>query len=115
MAGATREWVTFADPEEKGRRGRSTSRSCSQLAVHLRRGVPGRARPNRTPELVHGCCSYGAHFTDRKDRDLVVKAARAARPTTSGSSPKIGRKKGIYVKAEQGGAGRERPSGERGS
>ena len=28
-----------------------------------------------TPELVQGCCSYGAHFTDEKDRRRVEKAA----------------------------------------
>ena len=29
-----------------------------------------------TPELVQGCCSYGAHFTDEKDRRRVEKAAK---------------------------------------
>jgi hypothetical protein len=29
-----------------------------------------------TPELVQGCCSYGAHFTDEKDRQRVEKAAK---------------------------------------
>jgi len=28
-----------------------------------------------TPELVQGCCSYGAHFSDEKDRRRVEKAA----------------------------------------
>jgi hypothetical protein len=28
-----------------------------------------------TPELVQGCCSYGAHFTDEKDQRRVEKAA----------------------------------------
>ena len=30
-----------------------------------------------TPELVQGCCSYGAHFTDEKDRRRVEKAAQS--------------------------------------
>jgi hypothetical protein len=29
-----------------------------------------------TPELVQGCCSYGAHFTDEKDQKKVEKAAK---------------------------------------
>jgi hypothetical protein len=29
-----------------------------------------------TPELVQGCCSYGAHFTDEKDRRRVERAAK---------------------------------------
>lgn len=29
-----------------------------------------------TPELVQGCCSYGAHFSDEKDRRRVEKAAK---------------------------------------
>lgn len=29
-----------------------------------------------TPELVQGCCSYGAHFTDEKDQKRVEKAAK---------------------------------------
>lgn len=31
------------------------------------------------PELVQGCCSYGAHFTDEKDRRRVEKAATRLR------------------------------------
>jgi hypothetical protein len=29
-----------------------------------------------TPELVQGCCSYGAHFVDEKDRRRVERAAK---------------------------------------
>ena len=29
-----------------------------------------------TPELVQGCCSYGAHFSDTKDQRRVEKAAK---------------------------------------
>ncbi len=28
------------------------------------------------PELVQGCCSYGAHFTDEKDQKRVERAAK---------------------------------------
>ena len=29
-----------------------------------------------SPELVQGCCSYGAHFTDEKDQRRVERAAK---------------------------------------
>ena len=51
----------------------------------------------RAPELILGCCSYGAHFTDKKDRDAVVKMARAL-GDDEWQFAKIGRKKGIYAK-----------------
>ena len=71
--------------------------------THLadRRDVPAVARgsassaaaarasgPNRRPELVHGCCSYGAHFSDKADRDHVVQVGRRSSAPTSGSSPR---------------------------
>ncbi len=32
------------------------------------------------PELVQGCCSYGAHFTDKKDARKVERAAAGLTP-----------------------------------
>lgn len=32
------------------------------------------------PELVHGCCTYGAHFADKADRKRVEKLAAALEP-----------------------------------
>jgi hypothetical protein len=46
------------------------------LEVHLRQRLPGRLDRGPTPELVQGCCSYGAHFTDEKDQRRVEKAAK---------------------------------------
>ena len=77
MAGPTREWVTFDDPEGRG------------PALADRRHVPAvvvdcifgcgcqGVLTGPAPELVQGCCSYGAHFSDRKDRDHVVKSRQA--------------------------------------
>ena len=45
------------------------------MGVHLRRRLPGHL-DEPTPELVHGCCTYGAHFTDKADRDHVAKVAK---------------------------------------
>ena len=38
------------------------------------------------PELVHGCCSYGAHASDKKDTPQDRAAGRRSSATTSGSS-----------------------------
>src|ERR1700722_5005272 len=35
-----------------------------------------------TPELVQGCCSYGAHFTAEKDQRRVEKGAKGRQRTT---------------------------------
>ena len=50
-----------------------------------------------TPELVHGCCTYGAHFTDKADRDHVAKMAKTL-SDDEWQFAKLGRKKGIYEK-----------------
>ena len=48
------------------------------LDVHLRPGCQG-VLTGPAPELVQGCCSYGAHFSDKKDRDHVVQVAKKLR------------------------------------
>jgi hypothetical protein len=50
-----------------------------------------------TPELVQGCCSFGAHFTDRKDREHVERLAKRVPPDLWQFS-KRGRRDGIAVK-----------------
>lgn len=42
-------------------------------------GCPG-VHDVPTPELAHGCCSYGAHFADTADRDRVRSVATALTP-----------------------------------
>ena len=65
MAGATREWVTFGDPEEEGRRWQiDVTFLLSPWRCIFGEGCQG-VLTERAPELVHGCCSYGAHFTDK--------------------------------------------------
>ena len=96
-AAGPREWVTFADPATKVARGRSTSRSCSRRGECIFGcGCQG-IWTAPTPELVHGCCTYGAHFTDKADRDHVAKVAKTL-DADEWQFAKIGRKKGIYAK-----------------
>ena len=50
-----------------------------------------------TPELGHGCCTYGAHFSDKADREHVVKVAKEL-GADEWQFAKVAKKKGIYTK-----------------
>jgi hypothetical protein len=96
--GPTREWVSFDDPKEKGRRWQvDVTFLTSSWQCIFGAGCQG-VLTEPAPEMVQGCCSYGAHFSSKKDRDHVVKSARTLTPEVW-QFAKIGRKKGIYAKA----------------
>jgi hypothetical protein len=98
MVRATREWVTFPDPKEKGRRWQiDVTFLLSNWQCIFGHGCQG-VLTEPTPELHLGCCSYGAHFSNRKDRDLVARVARELRDD-EWQFAKVGRRKGIYAKA----------------
>ncbi len=75
-----REWVSFDDQE-----GNSWMFDATMLNSNWRciwnDGCPGiEAEP--APELLHGCCSHGAHFTGDDDRERVLaQAARLSQRT----------------------------------
>jgi hypothetical protein len=97
MARAAREWVSFDDPDEEGRRWQiDVTFLLSRWQCIFGRGCQG-VLTEPAPELVHGCCSYGAHFSDKKDRDAVVKMSRKL-GDDEWQFARIGRKKGIYAK-----------------
>ena len=76
MAGPTREWVTFEDPKEEGRTWQiDVTFLLSSWECIFGCGCQG-VLTGPAPELVQGCCSYGAHFSNRKDRDHVVRMAK---------------------------------------
>ena len=98
MVRAAREWVSFDDPVEEGRRWQiDVTFLLSRWQCIFGNGCQG-VLTEKAPELVHGCCSYGAHFSDNKDRDAVVKMARKL-GNDEWQFAKIGRKKGVYTKA----------------
>src|SRR5262249_35022575 len=69
MSGAVREWVTFPDPKDEGRTWQiDVTFLLSNWTCIFGRGCQG-VLTERAPELVLGCCSYGAHFSDKQDRD----------------------------------------------
>jgi hypothetical protein len=97
MPGPTREWVTFDDPKEKGRRWQiDVTFLMSGWQCIFGCGCQG-VLTERAPEMVQGCCSYGAHFSDRKDRDLVVRISKEL-SDDEWQFAASGRKKGIYAK-----------------
>jgi hypothetical protein len=97
MPGPTREWVTFDDPTEEGRRWQiDVTFLLSSWHCIFGNGCQG-VLSEHAPELALGCCSYGAHFSDKKDRDHVAKVANKVSPEVWQFAD-VGRKKGIYTK-----------------
>lgn len=98
MAGPTREWVTFEDPKEEGRSWQiDVTFLLSSWECIFGCGCQG-VLTGPAPELVQGCCSYGAHFSDRKDRDHVVRTAKLL-TADEWQFIEAGHKKGIYAKS----------------
>ncbi|HLN18016.1 MAG TPA: hypothetical protein VK277_14835 [Acidimicrobiales bacterium] len=74
-----REWVSFEDPAEERTWIFDVTFLTSAWTCIYGRGCPG-VLTEAAPELEHGCCSYGAHFTDKKDLRRVEKVARTLTP-----------------------------------
>ncbi|HEY7107738.1 MAG TPA: hypothetical protein VH986_15160 [Acidimicrobiia bacterium] len=97
MQKAAREWVSFDDPEEDGRRWQiDITFLLSRWQCVFGNGCQG-VLTEKAPELIHGCCSYGAHFSDKADRRAVERLARKL-GDDEWQYAKRGRKKGIAVK-----------------
>jgi hypothetical protein len=73
------EWVSFEDPEEDRTWVFDVTFLTSPWTCIYGRGCPG-VLTGPAPELVQGCCSYGAHFTDKADRRRVERLARTLTP-----------------------------------
>jgi hypothetical protein len=67
------EWVSFDDPEGHTWVFDLTFLTSNWTCV-WGRGCPG-VLDDPAPELEQGCCSYGAHFTEKADRKRVEKQA----------------------------------------
>jgi len=68
------EWVSFPDPDEDRTWLFDVTFLESNWTCIFGRGCQG-VLTGPAPELVHGCCSYGAHMTGGKDARRVEKAA----------------------------------------
>jgi hypothetical protein len=97
VGGPVREWVTFQDPRRKRH---VWHVDVTFLASHWNcifgNGCQG-VLEDEAPELAQGCCSFGAHASDDKDRALVKRAAKLLDGDTW-QFHKRAQKKGIWVK-----------------
>ena len=73
------EWVSFDDPDEDRTWVFDVTFLLSGWQCIYGRGCLG-VLTGPTPELMQGCCSYGAHFTDDNDVGRVEAAARTLGP-----------------------------------
>ena len=68
------EWVSFEDPDEDRTWVFDVTFLTSRWTCIFGRGCQG-VLTEPAPELVHGCCSYGAHFVDEEDVQRVERFA----------------------------------------
>jgi hypothetical protein len=68
------EWVTFEDPDEERTWVFDVTFLASNWTCIFAAGCQG-VLTGPAPELVQGCCSYGAHFTGEEDVERVMEAA----------------------------------------
>ncbi|MGI8683788.1 MAG: hypothetical protein ACR2MO_01570 [Acidimicrobiales bacterium] len=73
-AGSPHEWLSFEDDEEERTWVFDVTFLLSPWTCIFGRGCEG-VLTGPAPELVQGCCSYGAHFTDDDDVARVSAAA----------------------------------------
>jgi hypothetical protein len=73
------EWVSFDDPDEDRTWVIDVTFLESSWNCIFGRGCQG-VLTEPAPELVQGCCSYGAHFTGGADAERVVAAAGTLTP-----------------------------------
>ena len=101
MVEATREWITIPVP---GKEKKQWQIDVTYLATSYRcifgQGCQG-VLTEPAPELVHGCCSYGAYESDKKTKDKVEKLAKRL-SDDEWQYKKVGLKKGIWANAGKG-------------
>lgn len=73
------EWVSFEDPEDDRTWVFDVTFLSSSWTCIFGRGCPG-VLTGPAPELEHGCCSYGAHFTGEEDVARVERLAAELTP-----------------------------------
>ena len=73
------EWVSFPDPEEERTWLFDVTFLESNWTCIFGRGCQG-VLTGPAPELVQGCCSYGAHLTGGKDARRVERVAATLTP-----------------------------------
>ena len=94
------EWLSFEDPEEERTWVFDVTFLLSPWTCIFGRGCEG-VLTGPAPELVQGCCSYGAHFTDDDD---VARVSAAALTLTAAQWQfrSEGRRRGVVKKDAAG-------------
>ena len=75
----THEWLSFEDEDEERTWVFDVTFLTSNWTCIFGNGCQG-VLTGPAPELVQGCCSYGAHLVDKKDARRVQKAAASLTP-----------------------------------
>jgi len=97
MVRPVREWVTFPDPKRKKHVWHiDVTYLTSAHTCIFGAGCQG-VLTEKSPELSQGCCSYGAHASDAKDRKHVEKVV-AKLTDEDWQFRKKGMKKGVWAK-----------------
>ena len=86
------EWISFEDPDEDRTWVFDLTFLLSRWTCIFGRGCQG-VLTEPSPEMMQGCCSYGAHFSDDEDR-FKTETAATTLTDDEWQFAKIGRKKG---------------------
>jgi hypothetical protein len=92
------EWLSFEDPGEARTWLFDVTFLLSRWTCIFGSGCKG-VLTEESPELVQGCCSYGAHFVDDTDRDATVAAA-ATLTDADWQYRKVAKTKGVLTQQE---------------
>jgi hypothetical protein len=99
------EWLSFPDPDYERTWLFDVTFLESRWTCIYGRGCQG-VLTGPAPELVQGCCSYGAHFTDTKDARRVQAAAATLTPEQwqfyKPARPKNGKKLSVITRKRSG-------------
>jgi len=97
MTRPTREWVTIPVPGKERRQWQiDVTFLTSSWRCLFGQGCQG-VLTEPAPELVQGCCSYGAHASDRKDKQKIEKLAKQL-GDDEWQFKAVGEKKGVWAK-----------------
>lgn len=96
-----REWISFEDPDELRTWMIDATFLRSNFKCIYGEGCKG-VHDDPTPELMQGCCSFGAHFLDENDRKSVAKYVKRLKPR-HWQNHETGTAKGWTVKERDGG------------
>jgi hypothetical protein len=94
------EWVSFDDPDEHRTWMVDASFFRSNYMCIYGNGCKG-VLDDPTPELMHGCCSFGAHFINDADVKTVKRSSKRLTPK-NWANYDVAKKKGWSITANDG-------------